>query len=163
MINSFESSVYIGGHLDRRKGEDRRNGKHYPFNLSSLRGNRSRGRRKEDQVKYVDRYDTRFRLITIGILLLCVMDAFFTLRILELGGTEENPLMAYLIEWDLWIFVYSKLIITAVCIGVLLAHSHLMWLRVIRISYILYTCFACYLALIIYEIFLLYQAYTHMS
>ena len=159
-VEKIESSVSSSVIPDRRTGSDRRSIKTRPFRLESLRGQRHRGRRAGDQAGYVDRYDAKLRVICIGVLLLSSIDAFFTLRILELGGIELNPVMKYFIEWNLWGFIYFKLFLTAICIMVLLVHTHIKWLNLIKVTHILYGCFAFYVGLIFYELFLLSKAYS---
>lgn len=56
------------------------------------------------------RLQTRFA--AVGILVMSLLDAYFTLRVLELGATEANPIMAYLIERGDWAFVMGKLALT---------------------------------------------------
>ena len=53
------------------------------------------------------------RFAALGILVMSVLDAFFTLRVLDLGATEANPVMAYLIERGDWAFLMGKLMLTA--------------------------------------------------
>lgn len=147
---------------NRRAGVDRRSQFSHPFSLKSLRGQRHRGRRKEDALGiYVDRYEHKHRVLCLGIILLSCLDAFFTLRILELGGEEVNPVMKYLLEWDIWGFIYIKLVVTALCIMILVTHIHFKWFRLIKVSYFLYASFAIYVSLIGYELHLLNLAYSH--
>lgn len=147
---------------ERRRGGDRRNSKNHPFSLNSLRGKRHQGRRQEDLQSggYVDRYPPVQRLICLGIIILSCVDAFFTLRILELGGVEVNPVMQYLIEWDVWGFIYAKLLITSICIIILVTHIHFKWLKLFKVSYVLNACFAAYVVLICYELHLLHLGYS---
>lgn len=159
-VEKIESSVSSSFIPNRRAGSDRRSNKTHPFRLESLRGQRHRGRREEDQAGYVDRYDATLRIICIGVLILSSIDAFFTLRILELGGTEVNPVMKFFIEWNLWGFIYFKLFLTTLCIMILVVHTHIKWLNLIKVTHILYGCFAFYLGLIFYELFLLSKAYS---
>ena len=159
--NSQLSVVGIPVEADRRQGGDRRNSGTSPLSLKSLRGKRSHGRRAQDlDGGYVDRHHPVQRLICLGIILLSCVDAFFTLRILELGGVEVNPVMKYLIEWDLWAFIYIKLLITSLCIAVLVTHIHFKCLQLIKVGHVLIACFAGYLVLICYEVYLLHLAYS---
>ncbi len=146
---------------NRRRNTDRRVRVTHPLTPMSLQGRRSKGRRQEDIAnRYVDRYSPVLRYICIGFVLLSMTDAFFTLRLLDKGGSELNPIMAALLDLDIEWFIYVKLIATSIGLAILLAHFHFRWLKIIRVSHILYSLFGLYVLLIHYEVFLLWRAYS---
>lgn len=60
------------------------------------------------------------RFTALGILAMSLLDAHFTLRVLDLGAREANPVMAHLIEMgDVW-FLSGKLALTAGGVALLL-------------------------------------------
>ncbi len=149
--------------LDRRSARERRYAKNNPLNLRSLFGRRSQGRRQNDAsttVCYVDRYSPSLRYACVGVVFLSIVDAFFTLRILDLGGVELNPLMQFLLEWNIYAFVYIKLAMTTICLTALVLHSNFHCFNLIKVFHIIYLCFLLYGVLIVYELHLLYRAYS---
>jgi len=147
--------------MDRRSGYDRRQRVTHPFTILFSPGRRQQnGRRKSDASNiYVDCYTPTLRYICIGILLLSTVDAFFTLRLIDKGGSELNPFMAYLLSINIDCFVFVKFIMTAMSLFILVAHFHFRWFGVVRVSHFLYGSFIFYVLLVNYEIMLLLQAY----
>ena len=93
-----------------RNIEDRRIKATRPLSRYSLVGRREKNRRLgEDKNYYVDRYEPKYLVLVISILLLCLMDALLTLVLLNHGGVELNPVMAVLIEKDATLFLTVKL------------------------------------------------------
>ena len=127
--------------IDRRKQGDRR--------LAPTRGwdsllgfrQRHRGRRtgERDNI-YVDRYTRQDVALMLGIFVLNILDAFFTLRWLEMGGSEGNPLMDMLIQTNVQIFLLQKCVVVGLWLVVLVIHKNF---RIARIglwaALILYT------------------------
>lgn len=54
--------------------------------------------------------------LMLGVLLLCVADAYLTILILRHGGIEINPFMATLLKSDLLLFLWIKFYLTSLCI-----------------------------------------------
>jgi len=108
----------------------------------------------------VDRHEPRLLLSTLGILLLSLTDAVFTLTLLQHGAVELNSFMAVLIETDVQLFVAGKMAITAVCLIFLLIHAKFRIFRVVRISTLLYGFLSIYGLLIAYELVLLAMAFS---
>ena len=89
-------------------------------------GRRQQVRRRvdRDRVLYMDRYSKPvFRLIVL-ILLLSVLDAFFTLLLIDHGAVELNPLMAFYLNIGPTPFVVVKYCLTSLSIFVLLVYSN---------------------------------------
>jgi hypothetical protein len=61
---------------------------------------RDNRRTEDDQVYIVDLHDKGLVFLGLTIVLMSVMDAFFTLNILALGGEELNLLMKALLDTD---------------------------------------------------------------
>jgi hypothetical protein len=86
--------------MDNRTFEDRRKMPTPILSQYTLSGRRSSFRRKEDQRRggYVDRYGQRLFFYLLLIAGLNILDAFFTIIILESGGREVNPLVRWTID-----------------------------------------------------------------
>ena len=87
-------------------------------------GNRTGTRRNDDknELVFVDRYNSKFLIITVGILILSLADGFFTLYLMDHGAYELNPIMDYFIKLSPWAFIFAKFILTCfalICILIL--------------------------------------------
>jgi hypothetical protein len=103
-----------------------------------------------------DRVQTRVLLIAVAILILSGLDATFTLILMQEGIVEEaNPLMRWLIEHDVQIFVNVKTVITGAALFLLAACYHGSLLRRLPVRWILRGVLAAYLAVVTFEVVLL--------
>lgn len=130
---------------------DRRQTPTKPFGRYTLRGRRMRSWRKEDVNYYVDRYETRYFAVICAALLLCVMDAYFTIRILHLGGSELNTLMRFLIDRNPTLAIIAKYLGLAVSIVIILIHKNFIVFGRLKVRYLLYAVFILYVVLVSYE------------
>ena len=94
-------------------------------------------------------------MVSLAIVLMSCLDAFFTLQLLAMGANEVNYFMKTLIESDISTFLTTKLLFT--CSGVVFLTAMARYrlagrLRVRRILEVLCGIYAC---LIIWELFLL--------
>lgn len=150
----LDSSGQDHSGLDWRDGNRRRswNRRHRSTRFwDSLLGRWQRrdGRRTKDrQNLYVDVYRRSDVLLLAGIFLLNIFDAFFTLRWLEMGGQEGNPLMAKLLEEGDLVFLIQKCFVVGVWLVILIVHKNF---RVARIG--------LWSLLVIYGLLLLYHVY----
>lgn len=116
---------------DRRAGRDRR-GQPTPA-LSSFWGNgrRRSGRRQgESDRTYVDTFSRRDVALLLGIFILNIFDALFTLLWLQRGGSEANPFMAFLLEIGEGAFLLQKCIVVGIWLIVLLIHKNFRLARI---------------------------------
>ncbi len=144
--------------LLRRQGEKDRRTLSFKSFFSSFSISRRINARRSQELKqgyYTDRYEKWVGWSAIAIVLLSTLDGFFTLNILEKGGTELNPLMQALLEYDTQVFLFSKLVITVTCVLFCLVHINFHMFRVLSMKIMIKSILAIYLALIGYEIFLL--------
>jgi len=159
-VDTKDNDKAILSEGDRRKEVNRRIRRQAPKISWKSGGQRLSGRRQGDLINaYVDRYSPQVRYFCVGLLCLSILDAFFTIRILEKGGVELNPFMDALIAYGIGWFVFIKMSITVGALSVLLVFYHFTWLRVLRVAHIIYVSFAVYLALIQYELGLLWTMY----
>jgi hypothetical protein len=120
----------------------------------TLFGRRKAIRRKADQQKggYVDRYSSTLFFFLILIVGLNVLDAFFTLMILDLKGWEANPVVRSVINLygtKFWIWKFS---IVSISLAFLCLHS-----RFRLVKEIIITIGSVYVAVVMYQIFLLFH------
>ena len=140
----------------QRNGSERRQiGIKSMFYALFLTRRRDPRREGEPVAYYTDWYSVPLFLLAVGIVLLCVADAFFTLQLISLGASELNPLMAYLLDKGLYLFVGIKMALTVSAIIVLVMHQRFAFFRLVKTYHILLLTFLSYAALIAYELTLL--------
>jgi hypothetical protein len=105
----------------------------------------------------VDWHEPHLMFLAIVILLLSMADAFLTLTLLLHGAEEVNPVMRFLIERTPRLFALTKMALTGAGIVVLVALARARLFRIFRISNIIHWCMLGYVALIVYEAWLLQQ------
>ncbi|MCP5149657.1 MAG: hypothetical protein H6983_19190 [Ectothiorhodospiraceae bacterium] len=151
-------TVVVG---DRReRGGDRR--RRHPL-LASWRyafvGRRRRHRRAGDlgqAAAVLDAYDSRLLYVSMGIYVLCAMDAAFTLTLIEHGiGREANPVMDALLGHGVGAFLAGKMIVTGVGLVTLVTFSSLVVFGRLRLARLIEWMLGLYLVLIAYEAVLL--------
>ncbi len=87
------------------------------------------------------------------LLLLTLLDGVFTLRLLDGGATEENPLMAYSLSRGVSVFVITKYLLTVPSVGVLLIHKNFAVLHPrFRVKWIVLAFLGVYGTLVGYEL-----------
>ena len=142
---------------DRRTNPDRRKFPTRPFSKYILKGKRRHARRKdEDQNYYVDRYDAKYLALVLSILVLCVFDAYFTLKIIHYGGKELNPLMIKFLDKFPEVSLIVKYLITVISLIILLIHKNYILFGKVKAYFFLYIIFSLYFFLVLYEVFFLY-------
>ena len=138
--------------MDNRTFRDRRKKPTPILSRYTLYGRRCSFRRAEDQQRggYVDRYGQRLFFYLLLIVGLNILDASFTIIILDRGGLEVNPLIRWAIDsygdhaWSMKIAVVS-------CGAILLClHSHF---RMARVSILVIA--ALLSGVVIYQLLLL--------
>ena len=138
--------------FDRRISKDRRKQPTPGLSRYTFLGRRKTIRRKTDQQQggYVDRYSSALLFFLISIIGLNVLDAFFTLMILDLKGWEANPVVQSVINLygtKFWIWKFS---IVSISLALLCLHSRF---RLVRELIVAIGCL--YFMVVVYQIFLL--------
>ena len=138
--------------LNRRISNDRRKEPTPGLSRYTLLGRRKTIRRKTDlqQGGYVDRYSSVLVFVLISIVGLNVLDALFTLMILDLKGWEANPVVSSVITLygtKFWIWKYF---IVSVSLVLLCLHSTF---RLVKELIVAAGCL--YFMVVVYQIFLL--------
>ncbi len=103
----------------------------------------------------VDWHAAHLLAVAILILLLCVVDAFLTLVLLQRGAVEVNPLMAQLVYRNVAAFTAVKMGMTSLGIVMMVVLARYRFLRLLRVEWVLYAMLTAYAALIGYEIWML--------
>ena len=133
----------------RRNLPDRRKRPTPILSRFTFRGRRKILRREEDQKRggYVDRYSPNLLFFLISIVGLNILDALFTMMILDYGGWEVNPVVRSAIEVygdHFWVW---KFFLVSGNVILLCLHSKFKYVKKI----ILGICLV-YLAIVLYQI-----------
>jgi hypothetical protein len=114
----------MGPSLDRRQLPDRRRHPTTLWRALRWRGRRTGFRRQgEGRQCYVDGLAGRIVGLAIVVYVSSLLDAFLTLRYLQAGGSEANPLMQLALMHSTALFLALKLSLTGVAVWVLAAHQ----------------------------------------
>jgi Domain of unknown function (DUF5658) len=140
------------GNFDKRVGKDRRKQPTSAVSRYTFFGRRKTLRRKAEQQKggYVDQYSSVLLFFLVLIVGLNILDALFTLMILDLKGWEANPVVRSVIDvygTGFWIWKFS---IVSFSLTLLCLHSRF---RLVKEVIIAIGCL--YMVVIAYQIFLL--------
>jgi hypothetical protein len=123
-----------------------------------FKGRRRKARRREeDQNYYVDRYELRYLFLITVILILCFLDAYFTLTLMRFGGFELNPFMLLLMNKDIVLALIAKYLITVFCLIFFLVHKNFRVFKRIRIHSLIYGVLWVYLALVSVEFYWIFS------
>jgi hypothetical protein len=112
-------------------------------------------RRGDSGVHFLDWHSAHLLAVSIGILLLCVVDAFLTLNLLQRGAVEVNPFMAGLIHRNVAMFAALKMAMTSVGIILMVYAARYRFMRLLQVEWVLYGVLLAYASLILYEISLI--------
>jgi hypothetical protein len=139
----------MGEDLERRTIEDRRKQPTPSRSFYTFFGRRRWLRRKSDQEKgrYLDRYSPALFFFIVLILALNILDSFFTMMIMDLGGVELNPIISVIMKFHGYKFWIWKFVIVSICLVLLCFHRGFKLVRkiVILIS-------SMYLLIVLYQI-----------
>jgi len=135
---------------------DRRNQTAGSVFYGALNPRRRDNRRTDDDQLYIlDLHDKRLAFLGLTIVLMSVMDAYFTLNILALGGEELNLVMKALLEADTYSFLLVKYWTTALGVVFLIAMARMRFAGILPVRRILQGICAMYACLMVYEVYLL--------
>lgn len=137
---------------------DRRQSRPSFFNMFRSNGRRKTMRRSIEPLKmghYLDHYDARLAIPTLIILVLCMLDAHITLKLLAGGATELNVVMKLAIEKGVILFLVIKYVMTASSVIILVIHHQFRIFNFVPVRHIITGYAYFYIALLAYEITLL--------
>ncbi len=133
-----------------RRSDDRRK-TDYRLNRHAVQGRRRQQRRLEDN-HHIDLYDRHLGWLAMIVVVLCLLDALFTLHLLNHGAKEMNAFMDFLIRTDTTLFLTIKYGLTAFGIMTLLVLDKARLFRRLRGRHFIYLVALGYACLIGYEL-----------
>lgn len=126
----------------------------YGFILSRRHAHR---RAVDDEVIFLDWHHPWLFFLATGTMMLSCADAFLTLRLLDLGMIEANPVMNAIMQQGTMTFTGTKLAMTAVGIFVLVFLAKAQFLNRVRTGLFLTMFFSFYSCLVCYELINLFR------
>jgi hypothetical protein len=142
---------------ERRHPTDRRRRVWWSVFYGSFNPRRRIPPRRLDDSRFhsLDWHSAHLLAVAIGILLLCVVDAFMTLVLLQGGAYEVNPLMAAVIYRSVALFAALKMGLTGLSIMLMVVLARYRFFRLLRVEWVLYGVLLTYAGLIGYEVWML--------
>jgi hypothetical protein len=139
--------------IDRRQIKDRRKKPTKPISRYTFVGQRKIAQRfNESDNYYVDRYEWHLLGITGLIIVFCVLDVCFTLKICQLGGSESNLIMSFFMGKNMVLALITKFFITVVGSVFLLVHKNFKVFNTIKTHAFIYLIFLIYFVIVLYEL-----------
>jgi hypothetical protein len=121
-----------------------------------LRSRRREHRRSaEGEPVFIDWHHPWLFFLAVGTMLLSCLDAFFTLRLLDRGAIEVNPVMALAIDHGTLAFTVSKMLMTGLGILMLVFLSRSRLFNRVRTGLFLTVFFSVYACVVCYQFVLL--------
>jgi hypothetical protein len=105
----------------------------------------------EGEVLFLDWHHPWLFFLAVGTMIMSCLDAFMTLRLLDHGMVEANPLMAALLGKGAGIFAASKILMTGTSILILVFLAKARFLNRVRTGLVLTVFFTLYACLVCYE------------
>jgi uncharacterized protein DUF5658 len=145
------------GESERRARPDRRQRIWWAFLYGSVRPRRRYvGRRTDDgRFQAADWHGAHLWAVSVGILILSVVDAFLTVTLMSGGAIEVNPFMAAVMGHDIETFAVLKIAMTGVCVMLMVFLARYRFMRVVRVEVLLYGVLLTYLFLVGHEMSML--------
>jgi len=147
----------INSDIGRREFVERRRSNLRSLCYALVKSRRRAQRRNDSAVTYDDYYEPFLLFLALTLMLLCILDAYFTLLLLQFGSTELNPLLAWALSQHVMLFFILKYSITAACVILTVVHRKF---RVfgMRGTHVLLICLIVYVCLIQYQLSMLFPA-----
>lgn len=121
-------------------------------------GRRMRNRRADEHKLpyFVDRFSAMMSAAVLMLAVASILDAFFTMRIIDAGGSEINPIMGRLLDRGLFAFFMGKYVLTVAGIPLLMIFkNYYLFGTRFRVAYLFPVLLTLYAVLISYQIALL--------
>jgi Domain of unknown function (DUF5658) len=142
---------------DRRERHDRRHRVWWSVVYGSFNPRRRRTSRRLLEARYhsLDWHDAHLLAVAIGILLLSAADALMTIRLLDIGADEVNPIMAAVVYRSAAVFATVKMTLTGMGVIVMVMLARYRFMRMVRVDVVMYAVLVAYSALLTYEFWML--------
>ena len=138
---------------ERRAVDQRREFSWRTVLFGFMRSRRRELRRDEDSgVIFLDWHHPWLFFLAVGIMLLSCADAFLTLRLLQHGMIEANPVMDAMLSQGTAAFAVSKVVMTGTSILILVFLAKSRFMNRFRTGLFLTFFFVFYCCLVCYEI-----------
>jgi hypothetical protein len=144
--------------VDQRAQADRRQQPTSPWGCLPPAGHRMRQRRADEHRRsyFVDRFPAVLLTFVLMLLTASIVDAVMTVRLIDAGGNEINPLMDRLLGLGVLPFLLGKYVLTAVGLPLLVVFkNHYLFGRRFRVGYLFPVLLALYALLIGYQLVLI--------
>jgi hypothetical protein len=151
------ATVADGADPERRVVRPDRRGRFWRSLLyGGMNPRRRSGRRDlDDHRPIIDWHGPELFASATLVLILCVVDAFLTLRLLSGGAIEANPFMEFFVYGDARRFALTKLSLTGAGLLTLVGTARFKVFRFVRAAMLVHAFLIAYLILIGYELLLL--------
>lgn len=117
-----------------------------------IRSRRHQPRRDQDtDTPFLDWHHPWLFFLAVGIMLLSCMDAVMTLKLLDRGMIEANPVMAAALGHGIQMFAASKMALTGFGLMMLIYCANARFLNRFRTGLFLTVFFSAYACLVCYE------------
>lgn len=155
-VNNKLGQAELSAVSNRRHPKDRRKRTLRALFHGSLNPRRLGARRDNDHgLATVDWHHPQWLAVAMLTLIMCAVDAFLTLMLIERGAYEANPLMEPLVSGSALTFTVIKFGLTAGGLTVLILLARARLFRNVPVAVILYGLLLVYAALIGYELWML--------
>ena len=144
---------HAGRGSERRSRPDRRHRLWWSFFYGAVRPRRRRAGRRTDDGRFqpTDWHGAHLWAVSVGILILSVVDAFLTVTLMSGGAVEVNPVMAAVMGHDIGVFAILKIAMTGICVMLMVFLARYRFMRVVRVELLLYGVLLTYLFLVGHE------------
>ncbi len=100
------------------------------------------------------KYHPKYLPVIVGVMVLCLLDAFLTLGLLDRGGTELNPIVNFLIGKGTVLFLVVKTGVTVFGVILLLVLKDMRIFGLMKTGRLIYAVLSFYTLVILYELYL---------
>jgi hypothetical protein len=145
---------------EQREKADRRRQPTSPWGCLPPAGRRRACRRAAERAlpHFVDRFSFDVLAFVLMLVAASLVDAVLTIRLIEAGGEEINPVMAHLLNRGLVPFFLGKYVLTVVGLPLMVIFKNQYLFRTrLRVGHLIPALVALYAVLIGYQIFLMCQ------
>lgn len=143
---------------DKRSQSDRRSRPTSVWSAFPPAGKRMRNRRTEEHKLpyFVDRFSSMMLVVVLMLVVASITDAVFTIKLIEAGGSEINPVMGHLLDYGTFPFLMGKYVLTVIGMPLLLIYkNHYLFGTRFRVAYLFPVLLGLYAVLISYQLVLM--------